>query len=341
MPRVTLLAIGTSAVLLVAAAGCGQAEPPASNPPAAEAPKAEVPNDPYVAEVTKFRQDREATLKGNAGWLTIAGLWFLTQPQTTFGSDPLNDIVFPSSAPPRAGVFELRNGKVTVKAAEGVTFQLDGKPLTTAELKSDFPGPADRLSLGSDLQFWVHNSGDRLSIRLRDQNSELRKTFVGLSWFPIDPSYRVEATYTPYDKPRIVDIASLVGDVDKTPIPGIVTFTLHGQEYKLEPFAEPGDEQFWFVFRDLTSQKETYPAARFLYAPAPASTSADASAFAPALRRDKSARQASGTMILDFNKAVNPPCAYNPYTTCPLPTEQNRLRTRIEAGEMTYGENKK
>ena len=183
--------------------------------------------------------------------------------------------------------------------------------MTTAELKSDVPGPADRLSLGSDLQFWVHNSGERLSIRLRDQNSALRKDFVGLSWFPIDPAYRVEATYTPFDKPKMVDVASLVGDIDKTPIPGIVTFTLNGQEYKLEPFAEPGDEQFWFVFRDLTSQKETYPAARFLYAPAPV----------------------NGKMILDFNKAVNPPCAYNPYTTCPLPTEQNRLRTRIEAGE--------
>ena len=96
---------------------------------------AEMPSDPYLAEVTKFRQDREATLKGNAGWLTIAGLWFLTQPQTTFGSDPLSDIVFPASAPPRAGTFELRNGKVTVKAAEGVTFQLDGKPVTTMRVE--------------------------------------------------------------------------------------------------------------------------------------------------------------------------------------------------------------
>ena len=160
----------------------------------------------------------------------------------------------------------------------------------------------------------MHNSGDRLSIRLRDQKSALRTDFSGLSWFPIDPAYKVEATYTPFDKPKMVDVASLVGDTDKTPIPGIVTFRLNGQEYKLEPFAEPGDEQFWFVFRDLTSQKETYPAARFLYAPAPV----------------------NGKMILDFNKAVNPPCAYNPYTTCPLPTEQNRLRTRIEAGEMRY-----
>ena len=315
MPRVIFLAACTSIVLLIVAPGCGPAQPPASKAPEAERLRAEPPSDPYQAEVTKFRQDREATLKGNAGWLTIAGLWFLTQPHATFGSDPLNDIVFPPSAPPRAGTFELRNGKVTVKAAEGVTFQLNGKSLTTAELKSDFPGPADRLSLGSDLQFWVHNSGERLSIRLRDQNSSLRTNFVGLSWFPINPAYRVEATYAPYDKPRIVDVVSLVGDIDKTPIPGVVTFALNGQTYTLEPFAEPGDEQFWFVFRDLTSQKESYPAARFLYARAPV----------------------NGKMILDFNKTENPPCAYNPYTTCPLPTEQNRLRTRIEAGEKRYG----
>ena len=111
-----------------------------------------------------------------------------------------------------------------------------------------------------------------------------------------------------------MDVASLVGDSDKTPIPGLVKFTLKGQEYALEPFAEPDDPQFWFVLRDLTSQSETYPAARFLYTDAPV----------------------NGKLILDFNKTVNPPCAYNPYTTCPLPTEQNRLRTRIEAGEMKY-----
>jgi uncharacterized protein len=309
-----LLTMWVFAALLAAAPGCTRVEPPAST--SDETLKAEMPSDPYLAEVTKFRQDREATLKGEAGWLTIAGLWFLTQPQTTFGSDPLHDIVFPASAPSRAGTFEMRDGKVTVKAAEGVTFQLDGKTLTTAELRSDVPGPADRLTLGSDLQFWVHKSGQRLSIRLRDQNSSLRKDFVGLSWFPIDPAYRVEAVYAAFDTPRIVDVASLVGDTDKALIPGLVTFTLKGQEYALEPFAEPGDPQFWFVFRDLTSQTETYPAARFLYAPAPV----------------------NGKMVLDFNKTVNPPCAYNPYTTCPLPTEQNRLRTRIEAGEKRYGE---
>ena len=302
-----------SLLALACSTGCGAADPAAEHPAPSSA---DAPISGYQAEVAKFRQDREATLKGDAGWLTIGGLWFLTKAQTTFGSDSLNDIVFPASAPGRAGTLELKNGKVTVRAAEGVTFQLEGRPVTSMELKSDVPGPADRLLLGKDLQFWVHNSGDRLSIRLRDQNNPLRREFRGLSWFPVDERYRVEATYKAYDKPAIAEVPNILGDIDKVPVPGIATFTLNGQEYSLEPFAEPGDPQFWFVFRDLTSQKETYPAARFLYAAAPV----------------------NGKMILDFNRTVNPPCAYNPYTTCPLPSEQNRLRTRIEAGERRYEE---
>jgi uncharacterized protein (DUF1684 family) len=272
-------------------------------------------------EIAKFQQDREAALKADTGWLTIAGLWFLTQPVTTFGSDPLNDIVFPASAPSRAGTFELRDGKVSVKAAEGVTFKLGDKTVTSAPLRSDGEGLPDRVLLG-ELQFWVHNSGERLSIRLRDPDSSLRKDFAGTSWFPINRAYRVEGSYSPYDRPKTVEIANILGDIDRVPIPGIVTFALDGQEYKIEPVAEAGDAQYWFIFRDLTSQSETYPAARFLYAPAPV----------------------DGKMILDFNKAQNPPCAYNPYTTCPLPPEQNRLRTRIEAGEKRYaglGESRK
>ena len=280
---------------------------------AVESPKAETPADPYRAEIAKFQQEREAALTAETGWLTIGGLWILSQPETTFGSDPLNDIVLPAGSPGRAGTFVMHDGKVSVKAADGVTFQLDGKPMTSGELKADGQGPPDRISFG-DLQLWVHNSGDRLSIRMRDRNNPLRKEFAGTSWFPIDPAYRVEATYTPYDKPKIIEVPNVLGDIDKMPVPGIVTFTIKGQEHKLEPVGEPGDRQFWFIFRDLTSQNETYPAARFLYTTPPK----------------------DGKMILDFNRAENPPCAYNPYTTCPLPTEQNRLRTRIEAGEMKY-----
>ena len=301
------------AVVALFSAACGGGETPSSQ--SSPRPRQTASTDAYHAEITKFQQDREAALKTDTGWLTIAGLWFLTQPETTFGSDPLNDIVLPAGAPGRAGTFLLRDGKVSVKAADGVTFQLDGKAVTEATLRPDGEGPPDRITLG-DLQLWVHNSGNRLSIRLRDKNSALRKEFVGTSWFAINPAYRVEGTYTAYPQPKIVEVANILGDSDKMTVPGIVSFTYSGQEYKLEPVLEQTTTgpRFWFIFRDLTSQKETYPAARFLYTPLPV----------------------DGKVILDFNKAQNPPCAYNPYTTCPLPTEQNRLRTRIEAGEMRY-----
>jgi uncharacterized protein (DUF1684 family) len=316
-----LLKVTLAVALMLVPAACLQPDKPAPAATVAPATGTSVPaaaaagasGDPYRAEILKFQQEREAALRAENGWLTVAGLFFLTQPVTSFGSDPLNDIVLPESAPGRAGTFELRNGKVSVKAAEGVSFQLDGKITTTAELKPDGQGPPDRIALG-DLTLWVHNSGQRLSIRLRDKNSTLRKAFTGTSWFPINPAYRVEGRYTAYDKPRIAQIPNILGDLDTLPIPGTVTFTINGQAMTLESVAEPGDEELWFIFRDLTSLNDTYPAARFLYTPRPV----------------------SGKVILDFNKAENPPCAYSPYTTCPLPSEQNRLRTRIEAGEKLY-----
>jgi uncharacterized protein (DUF1684 family) len=302
----------TGAALVVSSAGCRRAEAPAQTENKAAVPAA-ASADPYQAEIQKFQQDREAALKTDTGWLTIAGLFFLSQPVTSFGSNPLNDIVLPAGAPDRAGTFELKGGSVHFTSAPGVTVMLNDKPVTEKQLVSDGEGVPDRLTLG-DLQLWVHQSGDRSSIRLRDKNNKLRKEFAGTSWFSINPAYRVEATYTPYERPKIVEVPNILGDIDKMPIPGIVTFTVNGQEMKMEPVGEPGDEVFWFIFRDLTSGHETYPAARFLYAPAPV----------------------NGRMTLDFNKAQNPPCAYNPYTTCPLPSEQNRLRTRIEAGEKAY-----
>jgi uncharacterized protein len=301
------------AVMTAACAGSsGNAPPPlkeAETVRPSEAPKV----DEYQAGIQRFQHDREASLKTDTGWLTIAGLFFLTQPKVTFGSDPLNDIVLPASAPARAGTIQMSRGEVRVEAEPGVNFLLAGKPFTSGVLKSDGSGPPDRISLG-DLQLWVHMSGGRPSIRLRDRNSRLRTEFAGTSWFPIDPSYRVDATYEPYPRPKTIQVPNILGDIDNMTVPGLVAFTLNGQSLKMEAVTEGDVKQFWFIFRDLTSGKETYPAARFLYMPAPV----------------------NGRMTLDFNRSENPPCAYNPYTTCPLPPEQNRLRIRVEAGEKAY-----
>lgn len=271
-----------------------------------------VTTDPaYRAEIEKWRQQREARLKSDDGYLSIVGLFWLNEGENHFGSSPLNDFVLPEG-PPKAGHFVFENGKITVHIDDGVKAQLDGKPVREAAMlpDSDDKGPSI-LKLDS-LTLFVHASGARLAIRVKDKNSLLLKEFAGLQWFPVDESYRVTAKFVPYDKPKEVSVANILGDVDKMSSPGEVVFTLRGQEMRMQAVTD--DKKLWFIFRDLTSGKETYGAARFLYSDPPK----------------------DGKVILDFNEAYNPPCAFNPFTTCPLPPPENRLPVRIEAGEMKY-----
>jgi uncharacterized protein len=263
----------------------------------------------YRQSVEKWRQAYEAQLKSDNGWLTVSGLFWLHDGENTFGSGPLNDIVLPASAPPSAGSFEFHAGHTSVHVKSGVHATLNGKPFETGEMHSD--SNSDQLAIG-DLTLYVHSSGDRYTIRLRDKNSQLRKDFAGTRWFPVDESYRVTAKYVPYDKPKQIEIQNVMGDTLSESILGYVAFTMRGQELRLDAEVDGSDASF--VFRDLTSGHETYAASRFL----------------------DTKIEKDGSVILDFNQAYNPPCAYNPYTTCPLPPPQNRLAVRIEAGEKTY-----
>lgn len=266
---------------------------------------------PYQQSVEKWRQDYEAKLKSDDGWLSVAGLFWLHEGENRFGTDPLNDIVLPAgTAPAVAGHFDLHARKTVVHVNPGVSITMDGKAVEEAELPPD--STQHRLVIGS-LVLYVHASGERFAIRMKDKNSRLRREFAGLHWYPVNEAYRFQARYVPYDPPRPVAIQNMIGDTDKISIVGYVSFQLNGQEYRLD--AEKDDSgNLFIVFRDLTSSKDTYPAARFLDTDPPM----------------------NGSVEVDFNKAYNPPCAYNPYTTCPLPSPGNRLRVEIPAGEKRY-----
>jgi uncharacterized protein (DUF1684 family) len=267
----------------------------------------------YRASIEKWRQEREAALRADDGFLTVAGLYFLQEGTNRFGTDPANDIVLPSG-PPQAGVFEHRGGATTVKLAEGTVATIDGKAIREMALKPDSAeGGPDRVIIG-DLSLFVHASGKRQAIRLRDKNSVIRREFKGCRWFPIDAAYRVEGRLMHYNAMKRVQVPNILGDVEEYTSPGLVVFTLQGREIKMEPVLSSRG-RYWFVFRDQTSGKETYGAARFLYADAPG---------------------ADGKVVIDFNRAYNPPCAFNPHTTCPLPSPQNRLPVPIKAGELDY-----
>jgi len=266
-------------------------------------------NIAYRQSVEKWRQAYEADLKSDHGWLSVSGLFWLHEGANTFGSGPLNDIVLPATAPASAGSFEFHAGHTTVHVNPGVAAVLNGKHVDSAEMHPD--SSADQLVLG-DLTLYVHSSGERSTVRLRDKNSSLRKTFTGTRWFPVDENYRVAAKYVPYDKPKQIEIQNVMGDMLQETILGYVAFNLGGKDLRLD--AEVDGTGASFVFRDLTSGHETYAASRFL----------------------DTKIEPTGRVILDFNEAYNPPCAYNPYTTCPLPPPQNRMDVRIEAGEKTY-----
>jgi uncharacterized protein (DUF1684 family) len=148
---------------------------------------------------------------------------------------------------------------------------------------------------------------------LNDKDSEARRRFAGTHWFPVAEQYRVTAKFVPYTPPKKIAVPNILGDVEQDTSPGYVEFTLKGQQLRLDPVTE--EDHLFIIFKDQTAGKETYPSGRFLYADMPK----------------------NGEVVLDFNQAVDPPCAFTPYATCPLPPPQNHLSIRIEAGELRYG----
>ena len=274
-------------------------------------------DEAYRAEVEKWRANREARLKADGGWLSLAGLFWLNEGPNRFGTDPAGDIVLPEgSAPAKAGVFELRGGQVTVALLPGASGRLAGQPVSSpTAMRPDTSGTPDVLEMGT-LSMNVIKRGDKYGIRLKDKNSAVRRGFLGLKWFDVKEDYRVEARFVSYPQPKPVKVPNVLGQSESMPSPGYAEFTLNGKAVKLDGVMEdPQAEQLFFILRDQTSGKETYGAGRFLYAELPK----------------------AGKIVLDFNKAYSPPCAFTPYATCPLPPPQNWMPVRVEAGEMAYG----
>ena len=256
----------------------------------------------YQQQIAQWRAQREAKLRADDGWLTVVGLHWLHEGVNTVGSDPKADAPLPASLPTRVGTIAISKGKVHFKPAGGV-------PLKEMDLKTDVTPEYDRLALGR-VKFFVIERESKFGVRVKDNDSEARKKFAGLRWYPVDPTWNIKAKFLP--SPHQVSFDTEVGIKEKDDSPGYVTFTRGGREYKMEAVKE--DDDLWFVFRDQTSGKTTYGASRFLYTPFPK----------------------DGFVEMDFNKAENPPCMFTDYATCPLPTPQNRLQLAITAGEQTY-----
>lgn len=271
----------------------------------------------YAEEVERWKAKRVEGLKGEDGWLSLVGLHWLKEGENRVGSDPSNEVVLPEDRSPRVvGSLWLKDGAVRIEARPGSGVTSEGRPVTSLDLKTDADGGKPTvLNLGT-LAFHVIKRGERFALRVKDSASPARTNFRGLEYFPLDERWRVEARFEPHNPPKTIPITNVLGMQSDEPSPGALVFDIDGKTYRLDALTEAGEEQFFIIFRDETSGKETYGAGRYLYAGPP---------------------DAQGRLLVDFNKAYSPPCAFTKYATCPLPPDQNRLPIRVEAGEKYAG----
>ena len=273
----------------------------------------------FEAEQREWRDKRDKSLRAADSWLTVSGLFWLKEGSNSFGTWNGMNIVLPAgSAPANIGTLELANGVVTLMVTDGVNVRdWDGNLLRKYEMRfeGDPPGP---FSVGS-LTLSVIKRGARYGLRVKDKNSKALRDFKGLEWFPARESYRVTATFIPDPQPKEMMIMNVLGDQLKMKSPGVLSFTLNGRTNQLRPVVEEGENRLFIIFRDQTAGKTTYGAGRFLYADLPK----------------------DGKVILDFNHAENPPCAFTAYATCPLTPRANFLPIAIPAGERAFHLNAK
>ena len=265
------------------------------------------PDAAYVQSFEKWKAEQIDDLKQN--WLPLAGLYWLKQGVNNFGTAPENAVVFPKG-PAHAGEFDLEGKDVTIRLLPDAHATLAGAPLTTAKLAPDISGHASLVEM-STLRFHVIMRGERVGIRVKDLESPSVANFKGLIFYPLDLNYRVTATWEPSDGKKTIDVPNVLGDVTAVPVAGTVVFKINGQEQRLTALGGNPATGLSFVFNDLTAKSDTYPGGRFL----------------------DSEPVTNGTVILDFNRAYNPPCAVTPYATCPLAPKENRLAVAIPAGE--------
>jgi len=270
----------------------------------------------YRAEIDEFRRLRAEEISGPTGWAALVGLhWLTAGTELVVGGDPISGVRLTGpSAPGRLATINVGTDSVHIRVSTGLDATFKGKPIAEFDMP---PGVAadDGLKVGG-LTLVVIRRDTRLALRVWDAKAPNRVNFRGLNWMPVDAKWRISARWEPHPRaqPRI-KIMNVLGDTVEMQNPGAVVFAVGGRAYRLEAMLEADDaKELFFIFKDDTSNKTTYGAGRYLYAPLPK----------------------NGRVDLDFNKAKNPPCAFTDFATCPLPPAANRLPLAITAGELDY-----
>lgn len=277
----------------------------------------------WQKETAVWREEHKADLLKPDGWLALVDLEWLQPGDSSVGSAADSKIRL-ASGPAHLAIIHLDGETVTLNPPAGgfpPDFLVAGAPARSQSLRAE-PNKdklSPRLTIG-DLSMYVIRREARFALRIKDSHSPAIVGFHGLRWYAPDPAYRVTAKWIPYSPHKIITLATLVGTNYDQPVPGVAEFTISGKLFRLEPVLEdPAVAKLFFILRDTTRISTTYEACRFLY-----------TAF-PTNGLDK-----PGELVLDFNRLENPPCAYTPYSTCPLPPAGNRLPIPLPVGEQRY-----
>jgi uncharacterized protein (DUF1684 family) len=278
----------------------------------------------WQQDLAAWRASHTADLQKPDGWLALAGLEWLDPGDNSFGSAADNKIHLPAGGPEHLGILRLGGTTVTLNPLPGgfpQGFLIDGQPAKSRELRTDPDSDKHnpRMTIGT-LNLYVVHRGERFALRIKDAKSPALIGFHGLRWYAPDATYHVAAQWIPYAPRKTITLATLIGTSYAQPVPGVAKFTLAGKTYQLEPVLEdPAVAKLFFIIRDTTSTSTTYGACRFLYTGFPTN-----------------GLETPGGLVLDFNHLENPPCAYTPYATCPLPPPGNRLPIPLPVGEQRY-----
>lgn len=269
----------------------------------------------YQKEIDDWHKKREASLKSENGWLNLAGLFWLEEGKNSFGSGTKNAIVFPEGTIDlQAGYFEREGTTVKILVNKDVNINLNEKPIKEA-IVFTLDAKEPLILSHKNLKWTIIKREDKIGIRLRNLKSPLVESFHGVERFPVDQNWKIEATFVKTNERTKIPITNVLGQTSNQKSSGKLVFTIENKEYSLDVLDE--EDGFFILFGDATNGDTTYPSGRFLSASKP---------------------NKDGKVIVDFNKATNPPCAFTPYATCPIPPSQNSLPIAITAGEKKFGE---
>lgn len=268
----------------------------------------------YETALLQWRAKRYDDLVKENGWLAVAGLSWLKEGRNLIGSNPLCEIVLPERGPTFLGIITLRGKVANFQVADGVQAHVNGKLVSKTVLKSN-RDPKPSFITWDTIRLGLHEHASKYAIRIWDNRRAERFSLPPLKWFPFNKQFRFSARYTRYDEPRQSGQPDSFGETVEDRMDGFVSFTFEGKKYKLD-VTETGDHKLFIKFKDLTSSKETYPPSRYYYTEPVG---------------------ADGKVMVDFNYAYSPPCAFTAYATCIFAPPQNHLPFRVEAGEIYRG----